>query len=248
MDFHEIAPAEIDVPARTCFIDIECEDERGFPDPQRDKIICITCHDSFDEDYTTFLLVGGMPDEITRKEEDGGLANGCFRKGTHTICIYADEVAMLKGFATYLVSRDPDVLSGWNFVDFDMPYITDRMERLGLRPDSLARIPGMTERNALRGRVLFDLLAAYKKMHLSLKESYRLDAVAHGGTRRAEGPVHGDDLGPLEERAGASSSSTTSRTSSSASGSTRRTTSSSSTARSPGTSAARSTRPSTPRV
>ena len=36
----------------------------------------------------------------------------------------------------------------------------------------------MTERNALRGRALFDLLSAYKKMHLSQKESYRLDAVA----------------------------------------------------------------------
>jgi DNA polymerase I len=52
------------------------------------------------------------------------------------------------------------------------------MDRLGLRSDSLARIPGQTERNALRGRALFDLLTAYKKMHSSLKESYRLDAVA----------------------------------------------------------------------
>ena len=70
------------------------------------------------------------------------------------------------------------MLSGWNFVEFDMPYITGRMERLGLRPDSLARIPGQTERNALRGRALFDLLTAYKKMHATLKESYRLDAIA----------------------------------------------------------------------
>ncbi len=30
----------------------------------------------------------------------------------------------------------------------------------------------------MRGRALFDLLSAYKKMHLSQKESYRLDAVA----------------------------------------------------------------------
>ena len=41
-----------------------------------------------------------------------------------------------------------------------------------------ARLRGQTERNALRGRALFDLLTAYKKMHLSQKESYRLDAVA----------------------------------------------------------------------
>ncbi|MDD1694043.1 MAG: DNA-directed DNA polymerase [Methanoregula sp.] len=179
VDYHDITAAEVDAPARTCIMDIECEDERGFPDPQRDKITCITCYDSFDEDYTTFVLAGtGMPAEIAQKENEGGLANGCFRKGTHTICTYADEVVMLRAFATYLVARDPDVLSGWNFVDFDMPYITGRMEKLGLRPDSLARIPGQTERNALRGRALFDLLSAYKKMHLSLKESYRLDAIA----------------------------------------------------------------------
>ncbi|WP_424024927.1 DNA-directed DNA polymerase [Methanoregula sp.] len=179
VDYHEIAPAEVDAPARTCIIDIECEDERGFPDPQRDAIICITAFDSFDEDYTTFLLVGGgLPNEIAQKEQEGGLKNGCFRKGTHTICTYADEIAMLRALASYLLARDPDVLSGWNFVEFDMPYITGRMERLGLRPDSLARIPGQTERNALRGRALFDLLTAYKKMHSGLKESYRLDAVA----------------------------------------------------------------------
>ncbi len=178
-DYRDIAPAVVDAPARTCIIDIECEDERGFPDPQRDAIICITCHDSFDNDYTTFLLVGkGDPAAIAAKEKEGGLENGCFRKGTHTICTYADEASMLRAFAAYIIARDPDVLSGWNFVDFDMPYIMNRMEKLGLRADSLARIPGMTERNALRGRALFDLLTAYKKMHSTLKESYRLDAIA----------------------------------------------------------------------
>jgi DNA polymerase I len=178
-DYHDIALAEVDAPARSCIIDIECEDERGFPDPQRDAIICITCFDSFDNDYTTFLLFGGgTPTEITKKEDEGGLVNGCFRRGTHTICTYADEPAMLRSFASYITARDPDVLSGWNFVEFDMPYITGRMEKLGLRPDTLARLPGQTERNALRGRALFDLLTAYKKMHSNLKESYRLDAVA----------------------------------------------------------------------
>ena len=178
-DYHDLSPALVDAPARSCMIDIECEDERGFPDPQRDAIICITCHDSFDHDYTTFLFMeAGLPGEIAQKEAEGGLANGCFRKDTHTICTYTDEVAMLRAFSAYIVARDPDVLSGWNFVEFDMPYIAGRMERLGLSPAHLARLPGQTERNALRGRALFDLLTAYKKMHSSLKESYRLDAVA----------------------------------------------------------------------
>jgi len=179
VDYSELEPATVDAPARSCIIDIECEDERGFPDTQRDAIIAITCFDSFEDDYVTFLLIGGgTPESISEQQEAGGLANGCFRKEKHTICTYGDEVEMLKAFTRYIAERDPDVLSGWNFIEFDMPYIAGRMERLGLQSSQLARLSGSTERNALRGRALFDLLSAYKKMHLSQKESYRLDAVA----------------------------------------------------------------------
>jgi DNA polymerase I len=179
VDYKELRPSETDAPARSCIIDIECEDERGFPDPQRDAIISITAYDSFPGDYVTFLLVGGgIPATIAKQQDAGGLVNGCFRKERHTICTYGDEAEMLKAFARYIAERDPDVLSGWNFTEFDMPYISQRMERLGLQSSQLARLSGMTERNALRGRALFDLLTAYKKMHLSQKESYRLDAIA----------------------------------------------------------------------
>ena len=179
VDCRELLPAESDAPARVCIMDIECEDERGFPDTQRDAIICITCYDSFDSDYTTFLYGGAqMPSEITAKKEEGGLKNGCFRKGVHTICTYPDETSMLRAFGAYIAERDPDILSGWNFVDFDMPFILGRMEKLGLSPVMLARLPGMSDRNTLRGRALFDLLTGYKKMHSTLKESYRLDAIA----------------------------------------------------------------------
>jgi len=178
-DYHYVSPVKVDFPARVCMIDIECEDALGFPDPQRDAIICITCHDSFDNDYTTFLLGGSkLPEGLLQKIGEGGLKNGCFNKDAHTILTFDNEVEMMKSFVSYIRTRDPDVLSGWNFVDFDMPYISGRMETLGLRPDSLARLQGQTEYNALKGRALFDLLAAYKKMHQQQKESYRLDAVA----------------------------------------------------------------------
>ncbi len=179
VDYKDLTPAEVDAPARSCIIDIECEDERGFPDPQRDAIIAITCYDSFENDYVTFLLGSSeTPADIARQQESGGLANGCFQKEKHTICSYGAETDMLRAFARYIAERDPDVLSGWNFIDFDMPYITGRMERLGLQSSVLARLPGMSDRSALRGRALFDLLTGYKKMHLSQKESYRLDAIA----------------------------------------------------------------------
>jgi DNA polymerase I len=171
----------VDAPARVCILDIECEDERGFPDPQRDAVMCITCHDSFIGDYTTFFLKkpGGVVPDFSEKKAGGQTTNGCFVQGKHTICTYDDEAALFRAFAVYITTRDPDILSGWNFVEFDMPYIMNRMEKLGLSaPDLLARLKGPTERNALRGRALFDLLTAYKKMHGTLRESYRLDAVA----------------------------------------------------------------------
>ncbi|HOX35438.1 MAG TPA: DNA-directed DNA polymerase [Methanoregulaceae archaeon] len=179
-DYREIRPAVVDAPARTCIMDIECEDERGFPDPQRDAVICITCFDSFDKDYSTFLLNSGKSvADIEGAFKGGGKENGCFRIGTHTICRFDTEQEMFRAFAAYIALRDPDILSGWNFVEFDMPYIMRRMERLGLSaPDLLARLKGMGEREALRGRSIFDLLTAYKKMHGTLRETYRLDAVA----------------------------------------------------------------------
>jgi DNA polymerase I len=177
-EYGELEPSAVNSPARVCMIDIECEDHRGFPEPERDAIICITSHDSFCEDYESFIF---SPRENCNLPVFSAMApkkNGCFLPGTHTIHTYATEQEMMNGFVEYIRTRDPDIISGWNLTDFDLPYITRRMEQLGLSPIRLSRLEGQTERNALRGRGLFDLLQAYKKMHGSQLDSYRLDAVA----------------------------------------------------------------------
>ncbi len=166
-DYRSLRPAEVNAPARTCIMDIECEDERGFPEPGRDKIIAITCWDSFQDDYTSLLLSPGVETPAVPQQD-----------GKNATEIYHDEKKMLQGLARYIDERDPDILSGWNFLEFDIPYIIARMNELGMKATSLARLEEPTERTALRGRALFDLLGAYKKMHGSQRESYRLDAVA----------------------------------------------------------------------
>jgi DNA polymerase I len=179
VDYRDVRPAEVNAPARICFLDIECEDERGFPEPERDKIICITCWDSFDETSTSFLLCcGGMRADITEALSRGGLKNGCFSPDHHRIEVFEDEVMLLKSLADYIRTTDPDIFSGWNVLEFDIPYLVKRMEILGLPPAPLSRLAGQTERNAVRGRIIFDLLPAYKKIHTTQRESYRLDAVA----------------------------------------------------------------------
>lgn len=180
VDYHEVKPAQVDAPSRVCVLDIECDDSKGFPDPQRDPIICITCYDSFHENYTSFVLTpNGNIGNVLVKKRQGGLKNGCFREDFHEVATFTDEPSLLRAFVSYIHLTDPDILTGWNFVQFDMPYILGRMDRFGMKIDHLARLPGASTRlDNLRGRALFDLLEAYKKMHQQQKQSYRLDAIA----------------------------------------------------------------------
>ncbi len=169
VEYHDLVPADIKAPARTCIMDIECVDEQGSPEPERDPIICVTCWDSFDGDYTTLLW---QPGEAAGDVPDLSVSE------RHRVVRYPDEKAMFRGLIGYVRERDPDILSGWNFVEFDIPYILRRMATLDMPAEDLARLPGQTERNAVRGRAVFDLLSAYRKMHQAQKESYRLDAIA----------------------------------------------------------------------
>ncbi len=161
----EIAPVDLNYPSRVCTVDIECSDENGWPDARNDPITAITCHDSFTKQYVTFVL--GNPDTpIPRKKN-------C------TTAIYQNEKDLLKAFIVYINDTDPDILTGWNVNDFDIPYIMGRFEANRLDKDSIARLPGMSlHDDTIRGRQVFDLLAGYKRMHLTKKESYRLDAIA----------------------------------------------------------------------
>lgn len=178
-DYREIRPADIYAPARVCMLDIECEDQRGFPEPTRDAIICITCWDSYLDRYATFFAPSpGQEEGTIQLKSATPRASGCFDPSRHEVKVYPTETEMLKGFIDYIRETDPDILSGWNFLEFDLPYIKRRMEALSLSPAMLARLEGDVERLAVRGRATFDLLPAYRKMHATQKESYRLDAVA----------------------------------------------------------------------
>ncbi len=95
---------------------------------------------------------------------------------------------MLDAFLDYIDETDPDVLTGWNFEDFDAPYFLDRLERLegphhdyDLNYNRLSRVNEVWRSDwggpTVKGRVVFDLLYAYKRTQFSELDSYRLDAV-----------------------------------------------------------------------
>jgi len=166
-DCYSIAPKDLKYKSKLCIADIECEDHRGFPEPERDAIIAITAWDSFSEKYITYFHA----DIESYKVSD-----------THEVKVYKTELEMLNAFIQYMIDVDPDIITGWNFIDFDLPYILKRMAAIGADPTRMARLPGkISDRfDKLRGRVIFDLLMAYKRIHVAEGQevSYRLDAVA----------------------------------------------------------------------
>ncbi|POG57393.1 DNA-directed DNA polymerase [Haloferax marisrubri] len=202
----EVTPAEVDANLRVNTFDIEVNDRNGFPEDGEEPIICLTSHDSYRDEYVVWHAVaeeglGKRPDSLPNYEflgEDAGVE----------VRTFDEEAAMLDAFLSYIEETDPDVLTGWNFEDFDAPYFLDRLEEVDRRTDlnldynRMSRL-GEVWRGGwggpdIKGRVVFDLLYAYKRTQFTELESYRLDAVGEleldAGKERYSG-----DIGDLWE-------------------------------------------------
>ena len=207
MEVHhtEVEPVDCAVEPRVHTLDIEVDDRNGFPEDGEETIICLTSHDSYRDEYMVWLYESPQgvpgPDAVDDYEPigDGDLAV--------EVRGFDDEARMLADYLAYVEATDPDVLTGWNFDDFDAPYLIDRIERLerradGLEADRLSRVGEVWHSGwggpDVKGRVVFDLLYAYQRTQFSELDSYRLDAVGEAelgvGKERYPG-----DIGDLWE-------------------------------------------------
>ncbi|OVE86048.1 DNA-directed DNA polymerase [Natronolimnobius baerhuensis] len=203
----EVEAVDVDADPRVLTFDIEVEDRHGFPEDGEEPIVCLTSHDSYRDEYVMWVCAaergnGEIPAEITDYEPIEGAID-------HEVRAFDAEEAMLEAFVDYVRETDPDVMTGWNFEDFDAPYFLDRLEELqgphhdyDLEIDRLSRIDEVWRSNwggpDIKGRVVFDLLYGYQRMVFSELDSYRLDAVGEAelgvGKERYAG-----DIGDLWE-------------------------------------------------
>ena len=202
----ELEPVAVDAAPRVNTFDIEVDDRSGFPEDGEEPIICLTSYDSTRDEYIVWLYeppagVDG-PETLDGYDPIGPDFEANVR-------LFDTEEAMLAAFITYLETTDPDVLTGWNFTDFDAPYLLDRLEVLDddtdhdLDIDRLSRVDEVWRSDwqgpDVKGRVVFDLLYAYQRTQFTELESYRLDAVGEQelgvGKERYTG-----DIGDLWER------------------------------------------------
>jgi DNA polymerase I len=203
----EVGAVEASCDLRVCTFDIEVDDRNGFPEDGEEPIVCLTSHDSYRDEYVAWLY--DAPDGDVPAPAD--LADYALLADDADAAVdvraFDTEEAMLAAFITYLQETDPDVLTGWNFAEFDAPYLVDRLDRLDggeydLDPDRLSRVQETWTSDwqgpNMKGRVVFDLLYAYQRTQRSELDSYRLDAVAEeelgAGKERYTG-----DIGDLWE-------------------------------------------------
>lgn len=105
-------------PMRVLSFDIECAGKKGaFPDAKQDPVIQIA----------NMVTVQG--------ESKPAIKNiFCLRQtssivGSDVIC-FDDEKQMLEAWARFVVAADPDIIIGYNIVNFDIPYLLDRAKAL----------------------------------------------------------------------------------------------------------------------
>jgi len=182
----EVQPADVTAEPRVSIFDIEVDDRQGFPEDGEETMISITAHDSYDDRYVVWLYESpeGVPgpEALAGYDPIEGESLDVDVRGFDT------EQEMLADFLAYIDDTDPDVITGWNFDDFDAPYLLDRLEVLEARgtdydldPDRLSRVNEVWRSGwggpDVKGRVVFDLLYAYRRTKFSELDSYRLDAV-----------------------------------------------------------------------
>lgn len=149
--------------------------------PNADKaeypIVAISFRTERVDDFTHVYLLK-MNDHIDNK------VNELISSGNYPyITVFDDEKVMLRSFFARLKSDSIDFLAGWNVSGFDIPYIVNRMNRLGMKPNELSPFgccyaDSKSGRNEIIGYVVMDQLKLFKELTYQVQPSYSLNAIA----------------------------------------------------------------------
>ena len=179
-------------------IDIETATENGFPDPDlaNEEILLITIKDNTHKKLVTFS---------TRPYDN--------QRPDLKYVQSRDEATMLRSFIYFWMENYPDVITGWNTLGFDIPYLYNRIAKVigesfanKLSPWEIVQptnvtiggqrvVSGNSPEESVKsyniyGIALLDYLKLYKKFTYTNQESYKLDYIANVelGENKLENP------------------------------------------------------------
>ncbi len=174
IDNPKLVAADVRIPPKVLAFDIET-------DPRRDRLLAISVYGA---GLTEVLLVDPagrqMPEATTG---------------------YPDEASVLRRFIELVRSADPDVITGWNCIDFDLQFL-DKVSQRTRVPLELGRMPGRLKMRPavgyfgsssanVVGRLVMDGIDLLRGAFVQM-DSYSLDAVSRkvlGEGKLVEGDV-----------------------------------------------------------
>ncbi|XP_065158452.1 DNA polymerase delta catalytic subunit [Atheta coriaria] len=181
-------------PFKMLSYDIECAGRKGvFPDPMIDAVIQIA----------NVVQLHGHPEPMLRNIFT---LNTCAPIGYAEVHSFQTESEMLEAWAEFIRQCDPDILSGYNITNFDVPYLLERAKKLNLKNfPFLGRITAIKSelkeqvnqtkvgRRPVKlanfeGRVIYDMLVVMKR-DFKLR-SYTLNNVSNEILGESKEDVH----------------------------------------------------------
>ena len=167
-------------------VDIETKTEYGFPNIQtaNEEILLISVMDYASKAIVTFGCGDYTPSKPNVR---------------YVKC--SSESQLLNLFAQFWNKNYPDVVTGWNVNNFDIPYIIRRMRYLGINAEILSPWSMIRDSNAwvneekvaifsIPGIAILDYMELYKKFTFTSRESYKLDHICEVelGENKLENP------------------------------------------------------------
>lgn len=202
--YREIGPSEEQPPPpfsqlKILYFDIECA---GRSDPLHDPVITICSSLVCGEVRKDKAFVLHTVDEETKK------------KASFEILEFKNETDLLTTWCNYLNCYDPEIISGYNILGFDFPYLFKRADHLQISSDikfigrsgfakcrerSFSNKACGQERGYtidIPGRIVHDVLQAIKRSSLRLR-SYALGAVGEEVLKEGKEDVSYEQIDPL---------------------------------------------------
>ena len=182
------------VPLRTLSFDIECSSKQGFPQAERCPIIQIA----------NVCKIQTDTEPIVRNIFT---LNTCSNIVGAEVRAHKTEVELLKDWQEFIAAVDPDIITGYNIISFDLSYILDRAQALKIggfgkfgriintnaKVKSAvyqSKIMGLRETKDINieGRIQLDMLMI---MHVEHKlSSYSLNSVSYHFLKEQKEDVH----------------------------------------------------------
>ncbi len=107
-------------------------------DPPMEKLLSISIYVNNNEAYALLLYPGVAQEKLEQIKQNikTNISSIEYFKNLNlnkfNIFVFNNEIALLRGFLNLIKEIDPDIVLGWNFIDFDLNFLRDRFRKHSL--------------------------------------------------------------------------------------------------------------------